>query len=103
MVIKIGKLKLEWIDILIIIFAVLVIYMLLTILFGESATPIEVTMGLFGFLGGLFYKLTKDLTSSINKLNREFGEFRIRVVNSFDNLKKDIFGLKKDIAQIKKK
>ena len=95
MVIKIGKLKLEWIDILIVAFAILVIYMLFTILFGKSATPVEVTMGLFGFLASLFYKLTRDLTDSVSKLNREFGEFKIRVINSFGNLRKDINQIKR--------
>lgn len=75
--------KISWIDIAIVILFILAVYFILTRIFGHSATDITISVTLFTLVGGLLYKL-----------NMEFGEFRIRTMNNFDNLKDDINGIK---------
>jgi len=78
------KEKISWIDILIIILFILAVYFILTRIFGHSASDLTISITLFTFLVGLLYKL-----------NREFGEFRVRTINSFAKLKKDMNLIKK--------
>jgi len=78
--------KISWIDIVIIILFLLSLYLILTRIFGHSASDLTITITLFSLLGGLVYKL-----------NREFGEFKIKTVNSFTNLKGDINLIKKKL------
>jgi len=85
--------KLSIADILIILLFLLAAYLILTRLFGHSATDIQITITLFTFLGGLLYKLW----GSLYKLNREFGEFRIRTSNAFRNIADDIKKIKKRV------
>ena len=61
---------------MIIILFILSVYFILTRIFGHSATDVTISVTLFTLIGGLLYKL-----------NREFGEFKIRTVNSFERLK----------------
>ena len=75
--------KIDFIDIIIIILLVLAVYFILTRIFGHTATDTTISVTLFTLLGGLLYKL-----------NREFGEFKIRTMNSFNNLKDDIKEIK---------
>lgn len=76
--------KIRWIDVLLFMLLVIALYLILTRVFGRSATDLQITVSLFTFLCGLLYKL-----------NREFGEFKIKVFNAFGELKKDIEHLKK--------
>lgn len=76
--------RIDLIDGLIIVLFILAVYFILTRIFGHSATDLTISVTLFTLLGGLLYKL-----------NREFGEFRIKAINSFENLKKDIETIKK--------
>jgi len=75
--------KVSWIDIAIILLFILAVYFILTRIFGHSATDLTISFTLFTLLGGLLYKL-----------NREIGEFKIKTINSFKMLKEDIKGLK---------
>ena len=75
--------KIKWIDIAIILLFILAVYFILTRIFGHSATNLTINITLFTLLGGLLYKL-----------NREIGEFKIKTINSFKMLKEDIKGLK---------
>lgn len=75
--------KFDWIDLLIVILFVMAVYFVLTRLFGYSDSDLTISITLFTLMGGMLYKL-----------NREFGEFKIRTITSFDNLKKDINGIK---------
>jgi len=71
--------KINWMDIITIILFILAVYFILTRIFGHSATEITISVTLFTLIGGLLYKL-----------NREFGEFRVKTINSFEKLKEDI-------------
>ena len=76
--------KIDIIDITIIILFMLAIYFILTRIFGHSATDTIISVTLFTLLVGLLYKL-----------NRELGEFKIKTMNSFNNLKEDIIEIKR--------
>ena len=75
--------RISWIDIAIVILFILAVYFILTRIFGHSATDITISVTLFTLVGGLLYKL-----------NREFGEFKMITMNSFNNLKEDINEIK---------
>ena len=80
--------KISWIDVMIIILFILSVYFILTRIFGHSATDVTISVTLFTLIGGLLYKL-----------NREFGEFKIRTVNSFERLKEDLKEINKKIKR----
>ena len=81
--------KFSWIDVLIIILFLLSVYLILTRIFGHSATDLAIGIALSSALGSLLYKL-----------NREFGEFKIKTINSFKNIKKDIAQIKGNAEEI---
>lgn len=76
--------KISLIDIIIILLSILAVYFIITRIFGHSATDLTISVTLFTLLGGLLYKL-----------NREIGEFKIKTMNSFKMLKEDIESIKK--------
>lgn len=78
--------KINWIDIVLVILFILAVYFILTRIFGHSASDLAISVTLFSFLAGALYKL-----------NREFGEFRIRTINGFDKLKEDTNLIKKKL------
>jgi len=82
--------KIIWLDVLGIAALIFAVYLILTTIFGNSATPIEVTLMLFLGLGSLF-------GSQIYKLNREVGEIKINMKHSFNNIKEDINSIKKKL------
>ncbi len=86
--------KFIWLDVLGVVFLLFAIYLILTTIFGNSATPIEVTLMLFIGLGSLF-------GSQLYKLNRETGEIRVSMKQSFERVKEDIKEIKRDISFIK--
>jgi len=81
--------KFSWIDIVLIILFLLAVYFISTRIFGHSASDLTISMTLFSLLGGLLYKL-----------NREFGEFKVKTINSFDKMGSD-FSLIKNKLKIK--
>lgn len=88
--------KVIWLDVLGIVFLLFAIYLILTTIFGNSATPIEVTLMLFLGLGSLF-------GSQLYKLNRELGEIKVSMKQSFERVKGDIKEIKGDISFIRNK
>ncbi|HLC88693.1 MAG TPA: hypothetical protein VJG49_01530 [Candidatus Nanoarchaeia archaeon] len=82
--------KIIWLDVLGIAALIFAVYLILTTIFGNSATPIEVTLMLFLGLGSLF-------GSQIYKLNREVGEIKINMKHSFNNIKEDMDSIKKKL------
>lgn len=78
--------KFGLIDAMIIILFLLAVYFILTRIFGHSATELTISVTLFGILAGLIYK-NMDKTSN---LNREVGEIKIHMVNSFKKVREDI-------------
>lgn len=87
------KYKLHWAEIVALILFLFAVYLILTTIFGDSATPIEVTAILFGSLGTLFVKVY----SSLYKLNREVGEMNLMMKHSFQKVKEDIGLIKKKL------
>jgi len=75
--------KISWIDILIIILFIATLYFVLTRIFGHSASDLTISISLFILLGSLIYKI-----------NREIGEFKVKTINSFRNLREDLNDLK---------
>ncbi len=86
------KIKVRWPDIIALIFFLLAIYLILTIIFGHSATPIEVTVTLFGGLAFLVYRI-----------NREVGEVKISIKYGFKKIKEDMDIIKGNMDLIKRK
>ncbi|MBU0460380.1 MAG: hypothetical protein KKH52_03690 [Nanoarchaeota archaeon] len=82
--------KIIWLDVLGIVFLIFAVYLILTTIFGNSATPIEVTLMLFLGIGSLF-------GSQIYKLNREVGEIKINMKYSFNKIKEDMDAIKKKL------
>lgn len=91
------KKSISLIDVLIVVLILLAIYLIMTRILGHSATDIQIFITFFLLLTSLIYKLT----SSIYSLNREFGEFKIKTMNSFKIMKEDIGGLRNEL-KIKK-
>lgn len=82
--------KIKFIDIYIIVMFLLAVYFILTRIFGHSATDITISSTLFTALGILIYKL-----------NREFGEFKIKTIYSFEKIREEFKEVRKDIKEIK--
>jgi hypothetical protein len=78
--------KIKLIDIIIIILFILAVYFILRRIFGHSATDISISVTLFMLLGTLLYKL-----------NREFGEFKVKSVYTFEKMKEDLNLIKKKL------
>ncbi len=83
-----------WLDILGIALLLFAVYLILTTIFGNSATPIEVTLSLFLGLGSLF-------GSQLYKMNRELGEIKVGLKHSFHKVKLEMGNIKSEIGDIK--
>ncbi len=75
--------KIGWLEVLIMVMFVIVVYMILTRLFGHSATDLAITVGLFTLLFANQYKI-----------NRELGEIKISITQSFERVKEDMHQIK---------
>ncbi len=73
------KNKFTWIDGLIVLIFMVVVYMLLTRIFGHSATDLAITVGLFVLLFTNQYKI-----------NREMGELKSNMAHSFNKIREDV-------------
>ncbi len=81
---KIAKvIKINWIDIIIIILFIMTLYFILTRILGHSASDLTISITLFTLVGSLLYKLS-----------REFGEFKTKTMSSFDKIKEDMVLIK---------
>lgn len=84
--------KINWTQVLSIILFVIVVYMILTRLFGHSATDLAITVGLFVLLFINQYQL-----------NREMGEIKSALKYGFIKVKEDISRIDEGIMVINKK
>jgi len=91
--------KFNWIDAIIVLSFLLLVYLILVRIFGNSSSDLQIMIGLLTFLGSL---TIKSIMLSFN-LNREFGETRVNIMNSFNNIKDDMTSIKENINSIKKK
>ena len=83
---------LNWIlNILLIILLVVGVYLFLDKIFGSSPTDFHLILWLFGFFGTMVLKIF----SMIYGLNKEIGEIKIQMINSFKKVREDINKLKK--------
>lgn len=89
--------KFSWIDLVIVLSFLLLVYLILTRIFGNSASDLEIIVGLLTFLGSLSMK---SITLAYN-LNREFGEFKVKTVYNFDSIKEGLKKVKEDTTLIK--
>ena len=85
--------KIEPLEILLWIVMLILFYMILTRIFGHSATDIQIYLGFIsGFLIIMgFFMRSND---NYNKLNREVGEIKISMTHSFQKIKEDINEIK---------
>ncbi len=81
-----------WIDAVIIIFFLLAVYFMLTRIFGHSATDLSITAAFFISLAGFLYNL-----------NREFGEFKVKTIMSFEKVHTDLSKITADMEKLKTK
>ncbi|MBI3051999.1 hypothetical protein HYY74_06105 [Candidatus Woesearchaeota archaeon] len=84
------KSKISLIDAMIIILFLMAVYFILTRIFGHSATDLTIAITLFTLLGGMMYRL-----------KREVGELKIKTINSFGRLNEDIRQIEDGLSQIK--
>ena len=89
--------RFDWLDALMILLFLLAVYFILTRIFGHSASDIAIFVSLFGFLAVALYKL-----------NRVFGEMKVRVSyvekgikEGFDRVRGDINVLKEEMGLVK--
>lgn len=91
--------KLIWLDILIIILFLLSVYLILTRIFGQSASDLSIILSLFSVIGGLVIRLTFFIVD----FNMEFGEFKVKTGHHFEAVKDGFSKVKGDMNLIKKK
>jgi hypothetical protein len=88
----------NWIlNILIIVFLIITIYMFLWKIFGDSPTDFQVV----SWVIGLFSAAVLKLFAMIYYMNREVGELKIGIKNGFNNVKEDIENINGSIKEIK--
>lgn len=78
------------INIILILLVILIVYWWFQLMFGGSPTIVQFNSILIVMIIGFLFKF-----------NREFGEFKVKTVNSFDNIKQDINGIRQDVGEIK--
>lgn len=98
--------RFSWFDIIIILLFLFSVYLILTRIFGNSASDLSIIVSLISFSGSLIARVMY----AVYNLNREIGEFKIRTAHGFQKVKDDmtfvksgIEFLKNDIGLIKKK
>jgi len=82
-------------NIVIIVLLIVGAYLFLTRIFGSSPTDLQLILWLFGFSVTLILKIFNMIYS----LNREIGEIKIQMKNSFDKVREDINKLQKSEAR----
>jgi len=84
---------------IIVIFLILVIYMFLARIFGNSPTDFQIISGVVGLFGAFIIKLY----SNFSHLNREIGEIKIGMKHSFERVREDFNKVKEGIKRLEKK
>ncbi len=79
--------RINWLEVLFWIIILLLLAMVLTRIFGHSATDVQIYLA---FISGLLVVMTQ-----IVKMNREIGEIKIQMKNSFRKVRDDIEKLKR--------
>ncbi len=94
---KIGRYEVTWYQTLAVVLTLLLLCMIITRIFGHSATDIMIIMTAFSTFGTWIYNLEKR-TSGIE---REVGELKTHVQHGFANVKKDVSEIKENLSELK--
>ena len=89
------KAKIEWFEVLFWIMMMMLFVMILSRIFGKSATDFHIFL--------TFSMMIVTIMGYIVKMNREIGEMKIQMRESFNKADKEISILKQDINLIKNK
>lgn len=81
--------KINWLEVLLWIIMAVLFIMILSRMFGKSSTDIQIYLA---FFSGLII-----IMGYIGKLNREVGEIKIQMINSFKKVKEDTSLIKKKL------
>lgn len=87
--------KIEWMEVLFWIIMIILFIMILTRVFGSSATDIQIYLG---FISGLFM-----IMSFIAKHHREIGEIKMEMRYGFEEIKRSFNRVKEDMDRIENK
>lgn len=105
--VKIVSSKWSVFEVLLFLIMAILLIMIMTRIFGHSATDIQIYIGVItGFF--MMIGFIMKLFSNHGNLNREVGEMKIGMKNSFERVRddfrmvrEDIGGLRKDVSEIK--
>ena len=81
--------KINWLEVLLWIMMIVIFIMILSRIFGNSATDIQVYLG--------FASILVVIMGYISRLNREVGEVKVGIKHSFDKIKEDVGLIKKKL------
>jgi len=90
--------KINLLEILFWIVMIILFIMILTRVFGKSATDFQIYLGFFTGLLIIMGHIVA-LMSNINNLNREVGELKASMINSFKKAKEDINRLENRVRE----
>jgi len=98
--VKITSSKWSILEISLFIMITILLIMILTKMFGHSATEIQIYLG---FITGLFMIIgfIIKLYSNFSNLNREIREIKIGMKNSFEKVREDFGVVRSDISEVK--
>jgi len=89
--------------IIIVIGTVVVAYLSLQFIFGNSPDLSQINSMLIGIVVTVLFSITITFMKTFSNLNREIGEIKIGMKHSFIKVKDDMNILKNDMSLIKKK
>ena len=83
-----------WLEVLFWIVMAVLVGMILTRVFGHSATDVQIYIGI---VSGFFL-----ITGYMMRMNREIGEIKIDMKHGFERVREDINGIKDNISRLGK-
>ncbi len=92
--------EINWIESILILILIILFVMILTRIFGNTATDIQVYLAFFsGLTAVAMYAINihRDVSNYLIKLNREVGEIKAEMINSFKKVRNDINEIKEKI------
>lgn len=89
------KRKIEWLEILFWIIIIALFIMILTKMFGSSATEIQIYLG--------FITSVVVVMSFLAKHHREIGVMGVKIENNFEKVKESFVKVREDMSRIENK
>ena len=94
------KKKIEPLEILLWVVILILFYMILTRIFGNSATDIQIYLGfLSSFLVVIGFLIGTN--NKVSNLNREMGEAKISIKHNFERVRNDVNIIKEDTNKLR--